>query len=301
MQQLAKLWAAMAAILACGSAQAVQFEFQPLTVKGAVATEATGINAEGLVVGSLQRRQGDSLVWRPFSYRDGQYTLYESLEPVSLRFEGVNADGHVVANVIHRNDRQSASLIADEGKRRLAVPGSEETLANAVNDADQVVGSHVHDPDAQGLSTTSGFIWDAQQGYLSVDAPEADRLTVLWSINNQGEAVGMYADAHFIYHGLLRAADGSLSTLDYPGSDYTQLTGINDQGVITGFYQSPVDYSLRGFRYARGVFDDLVAPDASNGTYPRAIAADGRIAGWYVDGEGTVRSFIATPVVPNAN
>jgi len=296
MRHIGMWMAAVAAALACGPAKAIQFEFQALSVKGAVATEATGINADGQVVGSLQRRQGEELVWRPFSYRDGQYTLYESLEPVSLRFEGLNGVGHVVTNVIHRNDRQAASLIVEDGKRRLGVPGSEETLANGVNDADQVVGSHVHDPDVQGLTTTSGFIWDAQQGYLSVDAADADRLTLLWSINNQGEAVGTYADAHFTYHGLIRAADGSLSTLDYPGSDYTQLTGINDQGVITGFYQNPKDHSLRGFRYARGVFDDLVAPGAVNGTYPRAIAPDGRIAGWYVDGEGAVRSFIATPI-----
>jgi hypothetical protein len=48
--------------------------------------------------------------------------------------------------------------------------------------------------------------------------------------------VGRYADASGATHGLFFTAPNNFFTFDYPGSTFTSLNGINDQGFICGRY-----------------------------------------------------------------
>jgi hypothetical protein len=48
--------------------------------------------------------------------------------------------------------------------------------------------------------------------------------------------VGRYADASGVTHGLFFVPPNQFSTFDYPGSAFTSLNGINDQGFICGRY-----------------------------------------------------------------
>jgi hypothetical protein len=59
------------------------------------------------------------------------------------------------------------------------------------------------------------------------------------SINPAGAITGSYRDASFVNHGFLRAADGSFTSFDPPGSILTQPNSINQAGAITGTYFTP--------------------------------------------------------------
>jgi len=48
--------------------------------------------------------------------------------------------------------------------------------------------------------------------------------------------VGRYADASGVSHGFFFVTPNNFFTFDYPGSTFTSLNGISDQGLICGRY-----------------------------------------------------------------
>jgi len=48
-------------------------------------------------------------------------------------------------------------------------------------------------------------------------------------MNNEGSLVSTYTDGENHSHGLLRSRDGKFTTVDYPGSNYSELLGIDDR------------------------------------------------------------------------
>jgi hypothetical protein len=62
-------------------------------------------------------------------------------------------------------------------------------------------------------------------------------VTDAYGINNSGSAVGFFINAAATRaHGYMRDASGKITVIDFPGSVTSACTGINDAGVITGFY-----------------------------------------------------------------
>lgn len=105
------------------------------------------------------------------------------------------------------------------------------------------------------------------------------------AISGSGAITGFYIDAGSVYHGFLRAHDGTLTTFDAPGAGTqqysgTQPYGINAAGAITGFYidASSVDH---GFLRARDGSIASFDPPFSGFTHsrlpaqrPRGVGAD---------------------------
>jgi hypothetical protein len=62
---------------------------------------------------------------------------------------------------------------------------------------------------------------------------------VAFGINPAGVIAGEYADASFVFHGFVRAANGTITTFDAPGAGTgpgqgTEAFGINYAGTIEG-------------------------------------------------------------------
>jgi hypothetical protein len=66
-------------------------------------------------------------------------------------------------------------------------------------------------------------------------------------IDDSGTIAGPYFDGSM--HGFLRTPDGSLITIDAPGSTYTYATGINAGGMVTGIYAA----SYNSHAFLRGI------------------------------------------------
>jgi hypothetical protein len=286
-----------AALLAAAVAQAEGFSYTVIHVDGGLATQPSGINEAGVIVGSYQQPQGrNSVVLRPFVLKEGVPRIVRAVEPAVLSYDDINNSGHLVVNVTHRDFSTEARLERGHRRTALAIDGAVNTYAYGLNDDDVVVGAYDHDPDPLGILRTSGYVWSTADGFTTFDAPGATgRLTIAWDVNTAGTAVGVYADEALVYHGFVRMADGRFTTIDVTGAPYTQLMGINAQGHIVGFYQDPNDWTIKGFVYRHGRFELLSPPDGALGVYPYRITEDGRVVGWTMDSQGLTRGFLATP------
>ena len=85
--QIGALWLACAT----AAASAAGYDYVTIQVEGGLATQASGISTDGTIVGSYQQPQGrHSVVTRPFRWRDGKITTFDSLEPAAHSFDDIN-------------------------------------------------------------------------------------------------------------------------------------------------------------------------------------------------------------------
>ena len=108
-----------------------------------------------------------------------------------------------------------------------------------------------------------------------------------YGINNRGAVVGVfYIPGNHPVSGFKRNANGvfeppiqdpnSQSTLNNP---YTVATGINDSGVVAGYYLNPALHSTTGFLRDNGVFTDFYVQPATD-TYILGINNKGDLVGY---------------------
>ena len=89
--------------------------------------------------------------------------------------------------------------------------------------------------------------------YTSFDVPGATGVTVAYGINNAGTIAGFYYQNG--YHGFIKTAGGSYTTIDVAGATDTFIYGINANGRIVGGYGNPEVYtSGHGFIYDNGTY-----------------------------------------------
>jgi len=139
---------------------------------------------------------------------------------------------------------------------KVNVPGASRTLLFGRNNKGVGVGEFL---DAQGghgfLLTSSGF---HTVNYLSASGTE------LLGINNYNSSVGDVRAPNAQY-GLKRWSNGSFTQVRYPNSNATQITGINDSGVMVGV--SGVDAgpgTMVAFALINGKFQQITDPSAPN-------------------------------------
>jgi probable HAF family extracellular repeat protein len=119
--------------------------------------------------------------------------------------------------------------------------------------------------------------------------PGAIRMTAN-DINDKGQVVGQFTDAHNGVHGFVYEEE-SFCQLDYPGATTTEILGINNLGQIVGLFTTPTATS--GFFYDRGTFSPpLTYPGAGNLTIPNGINDRGEIVGVYQDAVPGEHSFL---------
>ena len=122
----------------------------------------------------------------------------------------------------------------------------------AINDSNKIVG---YNRDATG---THGFLYEG--GFTRLDFPGA-KDTAPYAINNSGSILGDYRDPTGTFHGFPYTG-GTFTSIDFPGATGeigTIPCGVNDHGIIVGFYNDT--NGSHGFlsmpREERDEFDDV--------------------------------------------
>ena len=121
-----------------------------------------------------------------------------------------------------------------------------------------------------------------------------------------GAVSGFYLDAEDVYHGFLRAPDGTFTTINAPGANTTAgdfsgtfPTGLNVEGAISGYYCDKANTCHGFLRAPDGKFTTFDAPGAGTGflrgTIAWAINLEGEIAGDYSDVNGAYHGFLRAP------
>jgi len=108
--------------------------------------------------------------------------------------------------------------------------------------------------------------------------------------------VGDYEDESYVYHGLYRAADGTLTSFDAVARPNTTAESINDAGTMTGVSFNRNEVNTGWVRTAGGSIVSFNAPGAGTGvlqgTRALSINSKGNIAGFYTDGTDRNHGFL---------
>lgn len=124
--------------------------------------------------------------------------------------------------------------------------------------------------------------------FTTIDGPPGSIWTQLDHINFAGQAVGWYQDADAFSHGLLWRK-GTLTTIDPPGSTFTDALIIGSNDHVAGHYQD--GSGDHGFIWDKSAFTRLDAPGATS-TNPTAMNSTGWIVGTYLDDSNNTHAFL---------
>jgi len=123
--------------------------------------------------------------------------------------------------------------------------------------------------------------------------------TLALDINASGVIVGGVVGTGSISHSFMRAADGTFTVFDPPGTGTggSVAESINDSGVIAGGYSDANNVQHGYIRTADGTFETVDEPNASQaansqGTLIQRINASGAIVGRYFDAAGVEHGFV---------
>jgi len=184
-----------------------------------------------------------------------------------------------------------------------AATGAQQgTVITAINAAGDVTGFYL---DASNV--IHGFVLPAggtiQTFNVSAAGTSAGQGTFPASINSSGVIAGGYTDSINAAHGFVRAANGTITIFDAPLAPTstkdrgTVAMGINDSGVIVGFYSTgtyttnSVYHGFQRLATSPYTITTIDAPNAGTGDGPGfkqgtqayGINASGQIVGSYTD------------------
>jgi hypothetical protein len=288
-------------------------------VSGAVATVARSINSAGVIAGNWSDANAGHHGFARAA--DGTITKFDAPNASTRGYgkgtfpESINTAG-VIAGYCNCLGEDGFVRAADGTITKFDVANASGTLALSINTDGAIAG--YYGDNGSPHPVYHGFVRAADGTITTFDAPGAGTSennvyvqgTFALSINDDGVITGYYVDASDGYHGFVRYADGTITTLNAPGAGTgtSSLTGyqlgtkalsINDDGVITGYYLDANEV-YHGFMVsASGTITTFNAPGAptteATGTFPTSINDNGVIVGYYGTAGGVVHGFQLTP------
>ena len=324
---------ALAAAFAHAPPALAQYYYSPVDPPGSIASEALGLNDNGLIVGEYSVQTGTAPNISSFQYgfvdNQGVFTPLApnpdsscgGYGPMCNAAWGVNNAGDVVGTYF-TDDGAAHGFLYTNGNystfTELNVPGAGSTQAFGISNNGIVVG--------QAIESTSdiGFIYNISNNqYETFTLPNlpAGATYVPFGINNAGVVVGSYtgpptitpipgggesvtlgATYTFLYtlganSYILLPQDPAASPGDGVG---TLGTGINDEGDLAGSYsvEGALGFGFLPFAYLDGNYlnfnVNLPSADVYN-SGADGISNLGDIVGYYSAPDGELQGFLATP------
>jgi probable HAF family extracellular repeat protein len=149
----------------------------------------------------------------------------------------------------------------------------------AINDAKQIVGN-IYQP-----ASTQAFLWAPNQGYTLLKSLGSNTNSWAFSINKQGQIVGMSVNANGYEHACLWT-DPTQTPIDLGSAadpNPSGAYGINDAGLIVGYYGNP-EHAYKWTAPMQGTDLGTLGGTTSGAT---GVNNAGQIVGNAADGQGT--------------
>jgi hypothetical protein len=257
--------------------------FTTITVPGAGYTGVLAINRAGEMVGNYgQNINTDS---HGFLYSNGTFTYFDypgQNETVPL---GINDSGLIVGHATSIGSLSVCGFLYNGTAFTTLRDGANSaTFASGINNAGVVVGAAGTVFDTRGFESRGKTYKDLSPpgNYVYIDGN---------AINNLGEVVGYTDQDGFSY------AHGKFAKVDFPGASKTEAWGINDSGMIVGWYISGgPPYLVYAFARYNGKYISFSYPGAV--TFAAGVNASGQIVGEYTFDSQTYYGFVTSPVSP---
>jgi uncharacterized membrane protein len=169
-------------------------------------------------------------------------------------------------------------------------PGAATTRLIGINDHFEMVGHYIM-PGAGQVRHAMKYT-DGQFEALDPNGILGSAQSAANQINNRGDISGWYSTQAGTRHGYI-LSDGVVRTIDYPGTDFTQVNGITDTGTIFGHFRDAAG-RFHGFTLRDEAFTQLDFPGALN-TFAFYINARGDVAGeWNSSATEIGHGFVLT-------
>jgi uncharacterized membrane protein len=188
---------------------------------------ATGINAQGAIVGVCYSPGGCSYVRNP----DGTFHTFAVKGAVLTWAVGINV-AYLVTGFYTDANRNYHGFVGWPNSNLLTTfdpPGSIYTVPTSINSFGAITGWYL-----DAAHVYHGFVRNPLGKIVSFDAP-GSTVTSANAINDAGAIVGYDGDSNGL-HSFLRDPSGTITSFDYPGSTSTMAVSINNHGVITGSF-----------------------------------------------------------------
>jgi hypothetical protein len=147
-----------------------------------------------------------------------------------------------------------------------------------------------------GQTGLTAMLWD--QRHLHFRRPFGGMGTGIWAVNSLGTSVGhCSAPGRKGKHAVSIPLDAPAKVLLPRSVDTTSslAVGINELGVIVGYYTPVNDWRIHGFRWANGVPRLLPSPSPDCVNLPTGINAEGSIVGsnaFTIDGQWIHQAYV---------
>jgi len=218
-------------------------QYSPAMLPGSVQTQATGINAAGIVTGfwSDTNTGSDNNFGFIREGRPGHYTYISVNNPLvgSTPFVnqvlGINTAKIAVGfyNDANGNAHGFTYSVASGQFKAVNIAGAVSTGATGINNNNLICGFATG-----GKGKTFGYLKPISGGAPTMFSVPGSQNTQFLGVNASGVAVGFYVDTNMIMHGVIyNPANGQWVAINDPGGvGGTLINGINDQGEVVGFY-----------------------------------------------------------------
>jgi probable HAF family extracellular repeat protein len=234
-------------------------------------TTPWSVTRDGRIVGTYDDH---GYVVAGFLYDDGVYTSFSDPNQLyKTSAYGINNNGYIVGSYDGYKYGEYGSfgfLKVGDVYITLDYPLGQFTEAYGINDAGVIVGRY---GDTQS-GPIHGFVYH-DGSWKTVDYPSSTGFTMLTSINNNGEMVGLTDADNQSFSFLL--SNGGFTKISHPGAVQTDVYGINANGVIVGSYWDGTH--TKGFSWTQGQFTDITLP-GNPPTLPRGINLSNQIVGF---------------------
>ena len=257
--------------------------FTTIDVPGAVDTQVSAINSAGDMVGYYG--QSDYGPATSFLYSNGTFTFFNYPgEPVTAAL-GINDAGVIVgyATQVPGEQYKLVGFLYDGTTFTTLQDGNDQaTYAWGINNAGVVVGA------AGSFSVTRGYVL-LNGRYRIISFPGQYVYGIATSINNRKRIVGITDYDAFLYH------NGTFLNIDFPGAQRTVAYGINDSGIVVGYYNPIATNDYYGFAWKNGQFISFKYTH-SKATLAFSINGSGQIVGEYSFDLLTWHGFVTSPL-----
>jgi len=252
--------------------------FTTIDVPGANYTGVWGINSAGDMVGNYgQDTNQDS---HGFLYSNGTFTYFDYPGQVVTLPHGINDSG-IIAGKAGQNP--VVGFTYDGTNFTTVKHGSDSaTFVLAINNNGDLVGG------TGTIYATKGF--DLTGGKFKRLSPPGNFIYIYGTgINNFWEIVGYDDNGGFIFK------NGRFQTVVFPGAIDTTVLGVNDKGVIVGWYDASGATCTCAFVLKNGKFLSFSYPGAA-GTFADGINTAGQVVGQYTFDYQAWHGFVTNPI-----
>lgn len=257
--------------------------FTTIDVPGAEVTGVQSINTAGDMAGVYApMNRGPA---HAFLLTNGVFTYFDYPGAYSTLAYGINDIGLIVGFAYFNGGATAQGFKYNGTTFSLFNDGlNSATFGMGINNAGVIVGG------TGSIYETTGFELRGV-GYKSITPPGNNIYVYATGINNFGQVIGWTGsspDSGFAYH------NGRYSTIVVPGSFATEAHGLNDSGVIVGWYETLGDCTC-AFALKNGAYLSFGYPGAL-GTFAAGINSAGQVVGSYTFDNTTFHGFVTSPI-----